>query len=165
MKTVALRFANCYGPYSEHKPSIIPRFIKRAEEEKPLIIYGDGSQTRDFIHADDVCQAIYLALTATPQTKRTLNSQSQADDLYGGVFQIGTGIQTSINELAELVKEIAENKLQIIYEAERKGEVKKNYSNINKARTVLGFEPNIKLEEGLGKLWHSYFAKVKQEPL
>jgi len=81
----------------------------------------------------------------------------------GGVFQIGTGIETSTNELAELVKEMARNKLQIIHEVGRKGEIKRNYSDITKARRVLGFEPRIKLEEGLKELCQSYFTKVKQE--
>ena len=144
LKTISLRFSNCYGPYSEHKPSIIPRLIKWSKEEKPLIIYGDGNQTRDFIHVDDVCQAIYLALTANI-------------DLYGGAFQIGTGIETSINKLAELMKEMAGNKLQIIHEAKRKGEIKRNCSDITKARRMLGFEPEIKLREGLKELWESHY--------
>lgn len=149
LKTVSLRFANCYGPYSDHKASVVSRFIKWAKEEKPLMIYGDGNQTRDFVHVDDVCQAIYLALTVTQQNKMTPGSRSPADDLYGGVFQIGTGIQTSINGLAELMKEMAGNKIRIIHEAERRGEIRRNYSDITKARTVLGFEPKIKLREGL----------------
>jgi len=160
LKTVSLRFANCYGPYSDHKTSVVSRFIKWAKEEKPLMIYGDGNQTRDFVHVDDVCQAIYLALTAAQQTKMALGSQSVADepqlstiDLYGGVFQIGIGIETSINELAELIKEMSGNKIQITHESERKGEIKRNYSDISKARRVLGFEPGIKLREGLDDLW------------
>jgi len=151
LKTVSLRFANCYGPYSEHKPSIIPRLLKWAKEEKPFIIYGDGNQTRDFIHVDDVCQAICLALMANI-------------DSYGSVFQIGTGIETSINNLAESIRQIAGNRSEIIHEPEKKGEVKRNFSDITKARTMLGFEPKIKLGEGLGKLWRSYLANVKQEP-
>lgn len=144
LKTISLRFANCYGPYSEHKPSVIPRLIKWAKEEKPLIIYGDGNQTRDFIHVDDVCQAIYLALTANI-------------DLYGGAFQIGTGIETSINKLVESIRQMAGNKPQIIHEPERRGEIKRNFSDITKARTVLGFEPEIKLREGLKELWESHY--------
>lgn len=143
LKTVSLRFANVYGPYSEEKSSIIPKMIKWAREETPIIIYGDGNQTRDFIHADDICQAIYLALTT-------------AVDEYGNVFQIGTAIETSINELVELVKEIAGNKLQVIHEAERKGEIKRNYFDITKARRVLGFEPKFKLGEGLQELWEQH---------
>lgn len=143
LQTVSLRFSNVYGPCSEDKPSIIPKIIKRAKEGKPIVIYGDGNQTRDFIHADDICQAIHLALTA-------------ALDLYGSVFQIGSGIETSINELTDLLKEMAGKKLQVIHEAERKGEIKRNYSDIAKARRVLGFEPKLKLREGLQELWEQH---------
>lgn len=153
LKTVSLRFANCYGPYSDHKASVVSRFIKWAKEEKPLMIYGDGNQTRDFVHVEDVCQAIYFVLTATQQTKMTPGSRSPADDLYGGVFQIGAGIETSINKLAELIKQMAESKLKIIHEAERKGEIRRNYSDITKARRALGFKPKIELREGLDDLW------------
>lgn len=163
LKTISLRFANCYGPYSEHKTSVVSRFMKCALDGTPLIIYGDGKQTRDFIHAEDICQAIYLALVATKQTKMTMGSQSWADepqpstlDLYGGVFQIGTGIETSINELAKLMKQITGQKLQIIHKPERRGEIRSNYSNISKARRLLNFAPKITLREGLKQLWQSY---------
>ncbi len=139
LKTVSLRFANCYGPYSGHKASVVSGFLKLAREDKPLIIYSDGNQTRDFIHVDDVCQAIYLALTSKI-------------DVSVGVFQIGTGIETSINKLAELIKEMTGTKLEIIHQAERKGEIRINYSDISKARRVLSFEPKIKLKEGLHNL-------------
>ncbi len=140
LKTVSLRFANCYGPYAEHKPSVIFKFLKRAKERKPVTVYGDGNQTRDFVHVEDVCQAIYLALTANM-------------DSYGGVFQVATGIETSLNELVGTIKEMAGGDLQIIYEAERKGEIRRNYSDITKARRVLGFEPAVKLRDGLRELW------------
>ena len=146
LETVALRFANCYGPYSEHKPSIIPKLIKWAEERRPVTVYGDGNQTRDFIHAVDVAQAIYLALTVDT-------------DSYGQIFQIATGIETSINQLVALVQEVAGRKLRIIYEAERKGEIKRNYSDITKARRMLGFDPEITLREGLKELWGLRAAK------
>ncbi|MBA7541927.1 UDP-N-acetylglucosamine 4-epimerase [subsurface metagenome] len=140
LRTISLRFANCYGPYSEHKPSIISRVIRWAKEEKPVIIYGDGNQTRDFIHVDDVCQAIHLSLIAK-------------DLVYGEVFQIASGVETTINSLARLIKEITERELPIIYEPERKGEIRRNYSDISKARRLLKFRPEIGLRDGLFELW------------
>jgi len=140
LNTFPLRFANCYGPYSEHKTSIIPKLIKWADAGNPITVYGDGSQTRDFIHAGDIAQAIYLALTVDM-------------DSYGHVFQIATGIETSINQLVALIQEVAGRKLQVIYEAERKGEIKRNYSDITKARRMLGFNPEITLGEGLKDMW------------
>lgn len=152
LKTISLRFANCYGPYCDHISSVTTRFMRWTKEGKPLIIYGDGNQTRDFVHVDDVCQAIYLSLTIPDSGLSTPD--------YGEVFQIASGIETSINELAEMIKEMAGNKPQIIYEAERKGEIRRNYSDITKARRVLGFEPKIKLREGLKELWELHTTKL-----
>ncbi len=146
LKTISLRFANCYGPYSDHKSSVIARFVKWAREGKPLIVYGDGNQTRDFIYVDDVCQAIYhsLMISGTPGG-------------YGEVFQIASGVETSVNELTKMIKDIAGKNVQTIHEAERKGEIRRNYSDISKARSLLGFEPGVKLIEGLRNLckWHT----------
>jgi len=140
LKTVSLRFANCYGLYSEYKGSVIAKFIRCAMEGIPFTIYGDGNQTRDFIHVDDICQAIYLVLT-----KQTLPC--------GEVFQIATGKETTINSLARLIADIAGKDLPIIHQPERKGEIIRNYSNIDKARTMLGFEPKVELRAGLNDLW------------
>jgi len=149
LETSALRFANCYGPCSEHKNSVITKFMKCAMEGMSLTIYGDGNQTRDFIHVDDICRAIYLALT----------KQSSPG---GEVFQIATGKETSINSLARLIGEIAGRELQIIHQPERKGEIKRNYSDINKARTMLGFKPKVELKAGLKDLWQWFQKEEKQ---
>lgn len=142
LKTVSLRFANCYGPYSDHKPIVTALFMRQVKKGENLVIYGDGNQTRDFIHADDISQAIYLSLTSRNQT-------------CGEVFQIASGIETSINQLVELIGAISDKKLQIVYEPERKGEIRRNYSDISKARAVLGFEPGVRLRKGLHDLWPS----------
>ena len=146
LKTISLRFANCYGPYLDHKISVVSRFMRWAKEEKPLVIYGDGSQTRDFIHVYDVCQAIHLALMAR-------------NSAFGEVFQIASGTETAISKLTQLVREVTERNLQIIYEPERRGEIRRNYSDISKAKRMLEFEPKVNLEEGLSQLWHAYIPK------
>jgi len=144
LNTISLRFANCYGPHSEHNPSVITRFIDRARQGEPLIIYGYGNQTRDFIHADDICQAIHLALIA-------LDSGLKTQDLL--LFQIASGVETSVNELVDLIRKIAaDHQISVIYEPRRKGEIESNYSDITKAKKLLGFEPKITLKEGLESL-------------
>ena len=70
-------------------------------------------------------------------------------DIYGEVFQIGTGTETSINELTEFIKEKLGEKIQVIHELARRGEIKRNYSDIHKAKTLLGFQPKVRLNEGL----------------
>jgi UDP-glucose 4-epimerase len=165
LKTVSLRFSNCYGPYSEHKTSVIAKFIDWARKGEPLVIYGDGNQTRDFVHVDDICQAIHLSLIIgqppklsqpTQQTQQTLSTQrTQKTPLWGEVFQIASGVETSINQLAELIKAMTDFQLSIIYKPKRKGEIERNYSDITKAKRLLGFEPRVKLREGLRKLWQA----------
>lgn len=151
INTICLRFANCYGPYSEHKTGVIPMYMNWANKGEPLIIYGDGNQTRDFIHVHDICQAICLALV-------TSSSGFQSEE--SNVFQIASGTETSINELAELITEIyagsritsLNSQISISYKPKRKGEIERNYSDIAKARKILGFKPEFKLRDGLKQL-------------
>ena len=63
LETVALRFSNVYGPGSQHKGSIVAKFIKSVLEKHPFEIYGDGEQTRDFLFLDDLCEAVIAAMT------------------------------------------------------------------------------------------------------
>jgi UDP-glucose 4-epimerase len=139
LETVALRFGNVYGPRSSHKGSVVAKFIRHIMAGETLPIYGDGNQTRDFIYIDDLVDAILLAL--------------ERPNVGGEVFQIATHKEHTVGEVAEALNRLAEKhvgrKSEIVYEKERKGEVKRNYSDISKARRMLGFEPEVGLEEGL----------------
>jgi UDP-glucose 4-epimerase len=152
LKTVILRFSNVYGPFSLHKNSVIAKFIKDGILKRELTIYGDGNQTRDFIHVKDICEAIYLALNCT----------SPFDQIWGTPFHLGTGRETSVLKLAELVKGFVGDKIKISFAPERKGEIKRNYSDISKAEAVLGFRPSIKLEEGV-KGVYEWFSSLETE--
>lgn len=138
LKTIALRFGNIYGPRSTHKGSVVAKFIKQALAGETLVIYGDGSQTRDFIYIDDLVNAILAATKA---------------DVGGEVFQVATHKETTINEIAEMLKAIIESKtgntINLTYAEERAGEVKRNFSDISKAMRILGWEPKWSVEEGL----------------
>jgi len=138
LRTTALRFANLYGPYSDHKTSVIAKFIEWIRAETPFTVFGDGNQTRDFVHVDDISQAIQLSL--------------ESQKSQGEVFQIASGKETSINDLVGILSEAVEKQLQVSYKPGRKGEIIRNYSDINKARKMLGFEPKIELKEGLKRL-------------
>jgi UDP-glucose 4-epimerase len=143
LKTVSLRFANVYGFYSEHKTSVIAKFLKRIKEGKNLEIYGDGRQTRDFIHAQDICQAIGLILT----------HRKDGDNIWGEVFQIATGEETAIIDLAKMLVNLTGASEQMItFTYPMKGEIRKNFSDITKAKEALGFSPQAKLESGLRAL-------------
>jgi UDP-glucose 4-epimerase len=136
--TVVLRFANVYGPYSVHKNSVVSKFFRDIMTTGQITIDGDGQQTRDFIYADDLCRAILLALES---------------DVAGEVFQIATGVETSIRELAAMVQEVTGGQVEVRHGLARRGDIWKNYSAVNKVRTVLGWEPQVALRKGLGLTW------------
>ncbi len=143
LKSVSLRFANAYGLYSEHKVSVIAKFLRRAREGKTLEIYGDGNQTRDFIHAQDICQAIELILTR----------HNGGFNPWGEVFQIATGEETTIIKLAKMLTDFTNSSEQLItFTPPIKGEIRKNFSDITKAKKILGFSPQMKLETQLKAL-------------
>jgi UDP-glucose 4-epimerase len=135
MDTVALRFSNVYGPFSVHKKNAVPTFIKHCLTGEPIVIYGDGGQTRDFIHVDDLCDAILRAV--------------KADGIGGEVFQVATGVETSIGDVARVVREVVGSETEIRFEEKRPGEVYRSRADIGKARRVLGFDPKIDLREGI----------------
>jgi UDP-glucose 4-epimerase len=137
MDTVALRFSNVYGPFSAHKKNAVPNFIKLSLSGEPIVIFGDGSQTRDFIHVDDLCEAILSSLTV--------------EGIAGEVFQVATGRETSIIELAKLVQEATGSTGEIRFEPRRLGDVYRSAVDVSKARRVLGFEPAVDLPAGLDR--------------
>ncbi len=138
INTVALRFANVYGPHSTHKTSVVASFLSRVLEGAPIVVYGNGSQTRDFIFVEDLCRAIMLALDA---------------DVPSGVYNIGTGTRASVNELITSLEGALGRNLEREHLPERRGEVKHVYLNIDKARKLLGFDPKFALEEGLKRTY------------
>ena len=143
LDTVALRFSNVYGPLSAHKSkNAVPAFIARALEGRDLHIYGDGTQTRDFIYVEDLCAGILGALTS--------------DGIAGEVFQLGTSVQTSILEIAEIVRDAAGADVDIHFEPRRAGEVYKSSVDISKATRLLGFEITVDVKNGLGRTTEWY---------
>lgn len=144
--TIALRFANVYGPYSLHKTSVIPRFFKDIRTKGEISIHGDGQQTRDFIYVEDLCEAILLAL----------NSK-----VGGEVFHIATGVETPILKLAEMVKGLAGCQTTIQYSSARPGDIRRNYSSIVKVQNKLKWAPGTNLRDGLLKTWE-WFEKQQR---
>jgi UDP-glucose 4-epimerase len=138
LKTVSLRYFNVYGPkqdpFSEYA-AVIPRFIKRVQEGKPPIIYGDGKQTRDFTYVLDVVRANMLAM------------ESNAT----GVFNIASGKRISINKLANKITEIIGIGMNLspIHEKPRAGDIKHSWADVSLAREKLGYEPKYSIDEGL----------------
>jgi UDP-glucose 4-epimerase len=146
LPTAIFRFANVYGPYSLHKTSVVNRFFGRIYQGQPLEIFGDGLQTRDFIHARDVAQGLELALRQSPDN----------DTVWGQIFQIATGVETTIRGLAESILRLSGNSSSLVFRPPVTGEIRRNVSDIAKARRILGFEPQMNLGEQLPRLWQEY---------
>jgi len=139
IETVVLRFGNVYGPLSGHKNSVVARFIKRATSGEILEIYGDGTQTRDFIYVDDLIRAVRLSATAR--------------GVGGEVFQIATSAETTVQELTDrLLPALAAagiDDVEVRKTAARRGEVRRNYADTSKAHRMLGWKAEVGLDEGL----------------
>jgi UDP-glucose 4-epimerase len=139
VETVALRFGNVYGPFSDHKSSVVAKFIKNAIHSDPLVIYGDGHQTRDFIYIDDLIRAI-LSAVRTP-------------DIGGEVFQIASSRETTVVELIEKLLPILADchikNVSIQNGAPRIGDVLRNFSDTTKALQRLQWKAEVDLSAGL----------------
>ncbi len=135
VKACCLRYFNVYGKNQRFNPygNVLPIFAERLAKNKELIIYGDGSQTRDFIDVRDVVAANILAF------------ERQA----AGAYNIGTGKASTVNELVKFVKEAAGREIKAVNRPPRAGEVRDSVANIAKARKELGFSPKITLKQGV----------------
>jgi UDP-glucose 4-epimerase len=138
---VAFRPFNVYGPrmdiagvYTE----VLIRWLDAIEANQPPVIFGDGSQSMDFVYVDDVARAYLLGV------------QKDVDD---EVFNIGTGVQTSLNDLCHMLLKISGSALQPVYrEARRVGNVQRRRAAVEKADNMLGFRATVSLEQGLREL-------------
>jgi UDP-glucose 4-epimerase len=150
LRTIALRFANAYGPWSARKRGAVTTFFKAIRAGEPIVIYGDGSASRDYTHVDDICHALELALDS---------------DLAGGsVLHIASGVETTVQVLADLCREAAgvpEHPIE--YRPKRPGEVERNFASYDLARRVLGYEPTISREDGIRGTWKWFEESVFAE--
>jgi len=139
LRVIGLRYFNVYGiGQNPSYAGVIPKFIERLSEHKPPIIEGDGTNVRSFTYIDDVIRANFLAF------------ESDVDHTF---FNIATENMTSINELAEIMIKISGLDLKPIYDKPRKGDIKKSYADISRAKKLLGWIPEVNLEEGLQKIF------------
>ena len=144
LRSTVLRLFNVYGPkqgLSEYS-GVITKFIDKIKQKSPLTIYGDGSQTRDFVYVEDVANAVLLALE---------NRESD-----GGVFNIGTGKATTVQALAETMLSLTRENVAITNFPERVGDIKDSYANIHHAVNQLGYQPAFSLRDGLKALLNEH---------
>lgn len=138
IETVALRIFNAYGPGQQvptSHPPVIPQFVKQALSGGSLVVFGDGTQTRDFIYIDDAVEAMVTAATASTVDRATIN--------------VGSGRELSINELIKKVEQITRHEVHPLYNTDQSGGVSRLVADISLAKRKLGFKPKTNIDRGL----------------
>lgn len=152
--TVIVRLFNTYGPRCHHEGDcgeVIPKFLLRCMAGRPMVIFGDGSQTRDFNYVGDTARGIMMA--------------GMTDDAVGQTINLGRGCPTSIGELAlEVRAVVGEPEAPIVYDAPRPGDVLGLFfADTTKARQLVGYEARVTLHEGLARL-RDWYLSLGQPP-
>jgi UDP-glucose 4-epimerase len=149
LETVCLRYFNVYGPRQMNNPysGVITIFVNEILRNRPPKIFGDGKQTRDFVFVEDVVSAAILALTEK--------------NAVGEIFNIASGKATIINKLVQILEKIMGKKnLKPVHKEPREGDIRHSYASIEKAKTLLGYEPMFSLEKGLKEIVQSIVNSV-----
>ncbi|HNB41405.1 MAG TPA: NAD-dependent epimerase/dehydratase family protein [Anaerolineales bacterium] len=138
IETVSLRIFNAYGPGQHLPPShppVVPHYLRQALRGGTLVAHGDGSQTRDYVYVDDVISAMVAASTAP--------------NLNGSVINVGSGMETSIKELINVVLSVTNSKANVVYNMQTSGGVSRMKADLTLAKEKLRFAPSISLVDGL----------------
>ena len=140
VRTVAIRFGNVYGPWSGRKRGVLNVFFESIHSGAPMVIYGDGSASRDYVHVDDISSALQLGL--------------EKDVPGGTVLHAASGVETTVTELADLCRRAAGVPGHPIeYRAKRAGEVGRNFASYDLAHQLLGYTPTVTREVGIPRTW------------
>ena len=151
LDAIAVRFGNVYGPRQDPhgEAGVVAIFCGRILEKRPLTVFGDGLQTRDYVYVGDVARAVWLAATKPLPKKGRLDARA---------FNIGTGRGTSVLEIAKVLQAAARSDRPIEFAPRRPGEQQESFVDPGKARDLLGWVPEVALAEGLAKTY-AWFAR------
>jgi len=140
LKTTSLRLFNVYGPRQrgEDYASVITKFVEKLKCGQPPVIFGDGKQTRDFVNIKDIIEALVSVL--------------KCEQCIGEVFNIGSGVETSVNELAKKLINIFGLQIKPLYLNPRAGDIRRSCADINKAKSFFRFKATVSLDSGLNML-------------
>jgi UDP-glucose 4-epimerase len=181
LETVCLRYFNVYGPRqdpSSQYSGVIARFIDGALAGRPLTIYGDGTQTRDFVFVGDVVRANELALTGGGREGERVSDADEAEEANepgdtaeaerlqtdGRPLNVGSGVATSIAEIAELVVRLARSDVPVRHEAPRAGDILHSQADTARCAVRLGFRAEVGFADGLARTVSSY-RRPRRDPL
>jgi nucleoside-diphosphate-sugar epimerase len=153
LETVVLRYFNVFGtrqnPASQYA-AVIPKFITALLQEAPLPVYGDGHQSRDFTYVDNVVHGNVLAMTAP--------------GVAGEVINLANGARTSLLQLIAYLEEISQHRAHVEFLPARAGDVLHSQADVRRARKLLGFEPQVDIQEGLQRTL-TYYRERSHDPL
>ncbi|MDQ3516554.1 MAG: GDP-mannose 4,6-dehydratase [Gemmatimonadota bacterium] len=152
VESAVLRFGNVYGPRQDPhgEAGVVAIFCNRILDGRPLTVFGDGLQTRDYIHVSDVVEAAWLAATSElPEIER----------LDARAFNIGTAVGTKVLDIASHLQRAAGSELALDFAPGRRGEQQESFVGIEKARRVLGWGPKVGLPEGLATTYEWFAAR------
>jgi UDP-glucose 4-epimerase len=151
LDTVSLRLGNVFGPRQDPygEAGVVAIFCRRLRDGQPLTIFGDGSQTRDYVYAGDVANAVMRAVAAELPLPERIDARA---------FNIGTGTGTTVNHLAEALFEVAGRSVPIELAPARKGELQHSFLDPSKAKRLLGWRATVTLEQGLAATYR-WFSK------
>ena len=138
MEIVSLRYFNVFGPRQDplsQYAAVVPRFIRAIHERRPVTVYGDGEQSRDFTYIDNVVAANLLA--------------ADTSSVRGEIVNVATGRSVTVNELADTIGRLLSAPVEKVYEREREADVRASWADLSEARRLLAYEPHVDLEEGL----------------
>jgi UDP-glucose 4-epimerase len=148
LRTVAVRFGNVYGPWCARKRGVLNVYFESLHNGVPLIIYGDGTASRDYVHVSDIAAALQLAL--------------ENPDVPGGtVLHAASGVETPLTTLADLCRRAAGLPGHPVeFRPARPGEVGRNFASYDLAHELLGFSPTVRIEDGIPALWQWFKDEV-----
>jgi UDP-glucose 4-epimerase len=152
---VALRYFNVFGPRQDpNSPyaAVIPAFLSAAFEGSSATVFGDGQQTRDFTYVANVIEANVLASAAPVEVAN------------GTVVNIGGGQRTSLLRLLELIRHVTGYGLACTHQPGRSGEVRDSMAGLERAQHVIGYHPQVPLEEGLRRTWEWFVNAHRRAP-
>ena len=144
LDTVAMRFGNVYGPRQDPhgEAGVVAIFCGRILQGRALTIFGDGQQTRDYVYVGDVAEALWYAATKPLPPVGLLDARG---------FNVGTGVGTSVVDMANILLEEAGTKVPLEFAPKRPGEAQESFLDVGKAERLLGWKPRVSLREGLAR--------------
>jgi UDP-glucose 4-epimerase len=154
MDMAAVRFANVYGPRQDPhgEAGVVAIFCERILSGRPLTVFGDGMQTRDYVHVGDVAAATFAAATRSLPAPRRLDDRA---------FNVGTGVATSVLDLAQVLRTAARSTTQIEFAPKRPGEQLQSFLTVEKAKSQLGWAAKVSLEDGLADTFRWFSANTR----